>query len=121
MSGRELPRFEGGENIAMKLPPHVFDRTIGFYKDVLRLPLIEENQESVVFRFGSNRLWLDRVDGLSQSEIWLEVVTDDLDAAAGHLETKGTVRRDEIEALPEGFQGFWIGNPADIIHLVTLK
>lgn len=121
MSGRDPPQFEGGENIAMKLPPHVFDRTIGFYKDVLRLPLIEENQTSVVFKFGANRLWLDRVDGLSQAETWLEVFTDDLGAAADYLETNGIVRRDEIEALPEGFQGFWIANPADIIHLVTLK
>jgi hypothetical protein len=29
------------------------------------------------------------------------------------------VRRDEIEPLPEGFKGFWISNPANIIHLIS--
>jgi hypothetical protein len=29
------------------------------------------------------------------------------------------VRCDQIEPLPEGFEGFWIANPAAIAHLVA--
>jgi hypothetical protein len=29
------------------------------------------------------------------------------------------VRRDEIEPLPESFEGFWITSPASIIHIVA--
>jgi hypothetical protein len=117
--GRISPHFEGGRNIAMKLPAHVFAETVSFYKDVLRLPLLEEGETSVVFEFGANRLWLDCADHLSQAEVWLELRTDDTAAATDHFKRYGTQRRDEIEALPEGFDGFWVCNPANIIHLVS--
>jgi hypothetical protein len=74
---------------------------------------------SPAFDFGGKTLWLDKVDALSQAEVWLEVVTDDVQAAANHFAGLGIVRRDEIEKLPEGFNGFWIANPAGIIHLVA--
>lgn len=58
---------------------------------------------------------------MSQAELWLEVVTDDIGAAAEDLERAGVVRCDEIEPLGEGFQAFWISSPASIIHLVCKK
>ena len=58
--------------------------------------------ESVRFDFGSKVLWIDKVSSLSQAEIWLEVVTNDLAGASQYLEDHGCVRRDEIEALPDG-------------------
>jgi hypothetical protein len=121
MSVTSQPQFEGGANIAMKVPAHVFDPTVLFYRDVLRLPLLEERQGSVVFQFGASRLWLDRAEHLSQAEIWLEVTTDDAPEAAEYLSRRGTVRRDEVEALPADFEGFWICNPADVIHLVSAR
>jgi len=105
----------------MKLPPHLFEQTVSFYKDILRLPVLEEAVASVLFEFGASRLWLDRTDHFSQAELWLEVTTDDVPAAADYLAQEGTARRDEIEALPEGFEGFWISNPANVIHLVSRK
>jgi catechol 2,3-dioxygenase-like lactoylglutathione lyase family enzyme len=115
------PRFEGGRNIAMKVPPHQYDATVRFYRDVLGFEQIEELLPAVGFRFGSNQLWIDRVPGMSQAELWLEVVTDDTKAAAEHLAAAGIVRCDEIEDLGENFDGFWISNPAAIIHLVDGK
>jgi catechol 2,3-dioxygenase-like lactoylglutathione lyase family enzyme len=107
--------FSGGRNLAMKVPSHLFEATVRFYRDVAGLPLAEHLAPSVVFQFGANRLWIDPVDGMSQAEIWLELNTDDVTAAASDLRAAGVVRRDEIEALPEGF---WISSPASIIHLV---
>jgi hypothetical protein len=57
----------------------------------------------------------------SQAEIWLEVITEDVEAVADYLDSRGTVRREESETLPEGFNGFWISDPADGIHLVSLR
>ena len=114
-------KFAGGRNIAMKVPPHLWDATVHFYRDVVGLKVIEKSPTtppSVCFEFGANQLWIDRVDGLSQAEIWLELSTPDVQAAASHLKSAGIVRRDEIEPLPEGFEGFWIQNPASIIHMV---
>ncbi|MEE4378488.1 MAG: hypothetical protein V2J55_13420, partial [Candidatus Competibacteraceae bacterium] len=73
---------------------------------------------SIGFQFGPNNLWIDRVPGLSQAETWLEVITNDIEAASEELKAAGVVRRDEIEPLPEGMQAFWISSPASIIHLV---
>ena len=111
--------FEGGRNIAMKVPPHQYEATVRFYRDVLRLEQIggpEENSTS--FRFGANRLWIDRVPAMSQAELWLELVTDDTAAAAEVLSDAGVVRCDDIEKLGDGFDGYWITSPAAIIHLV---
>ncbi|MGD9900675.1 MAG: hypothetical protein AB7T22_16240 [Calditrichaceae bacterium] len=58
------------------------------------------------------------MDDLQQAEVWLEIRTDDVKTAAGYLKSHNVQRRDEVETLPEGFDGFWISNPAGIIHLV---
>ncbi len=110
--------FSAGCNIAMKVPPHLYDATIQFYRDVLGLKEITRHDPSAGFEFGSNNLWIDRVPSISQAETWLEVVTNDIDAAAEYLKSEGVVRCDEIEPLPEGFQAFWVTSPASIIHLV---
>ncbi len=111
--------IKGGKNIAMKVPPHQWSRTVAFYESVLGLPVLERDPASVAFKFGPNRLWIDRVEALSQAELWLELTTDDLVAADATLAAARVTRRDEIEELPDGFKGFWIANPAEIIHLVS--
>ncbi|MDO3376638.1 hypothetical protein [Geoalkalibacter halelectricus] len=113
------PKFTAGRNIAIKIPPHEYAATVHFYADILGLARISEFAPDIVFDFNGKNLWLDKVDGLSQAETWLEVCADDLSAAAGYLDAQGVVRRDEIEKLPEGFEGFWITNAAGIIHLVS--
>lgn len=117
------PKFKPGQNIAMKVPAHEYDKTVAFYRDVLGFELIpldnEEDNNTIRFKFGDKVLWIDRVTTVSQTEIWLEVITDDMDAVAEYLQTNGVVRCDEIEPLSEGFAGFWISSPANIIHLVT--
>lgn len=112
------PMFTAGRNIAMKVPPHLYEATVQFYRDVLGLREITQHAPSVGFEFGSNNLWIDKVAGISQAETWLEVLTDDIEAAAEHLKAAGVVRRDEIEPLPQGFNAFWVSSPASIIHLV---
>ena len=119
MSRQDRQKFRGGKNIAMKLPLNVFEQTVAFYRDVLRLTIVEQTEDSVAIEFGTQILWLDRVDHIRRPEIWLEIVTEDIDAAADHFINEGVARRDEVERLPEGFKGFWIANPADIIHLVA--
>lgn len=113
--------FAGGPNLAMKVPPHQWEATVGFYRDVLGLEELEPftgEPPSVGFAFGPCRLWIDRVAGMSQAELWLELTADDPRAAAEHLAAAGIVRRDEIEPLGEDSPRFWIANPAQIIHLV---
>lgn len=112
------PRFSAGPNIAMKVPPHAYEETVRFYREVLGLPQLPEHLPSVVFEFGHNQLWIDRVPGLSQAETWLEVRTNDLAAAGECLANEGAIRCDEIEPLPEDFRAFWVSSPASIIHLV---
>lgn len=111
--------FRGGRNIAMKVPPHLFDATERFYVETLGFPVVERRETSVAVAFGSNLLWLDRVPHATRAEVWLEVYTEDVDAAASHLEGHNVVRCDEVEPLPEGYPGFWITSPAQVVHLVT--
>ena len=118
MTAKNKPFFDGGSNIAMKVPPYLFAETVDFYKEVVRLPLLEEFPHSAVFEFGANQLWIDKVNNISQAEIWLEFKTDDVNSAAAYIDSYGVTRRDEIEPLPDNFNGFWICNPANVIHLV---
>jgi hypothetical protein len=55
---------------------------------------------------------------MSQAEVWLEFFTDDFPGAADRLAAAGVVRCDAVEALPEGFRGGWITNPANIVHML---
>ena len=117
------PTFKPGANIAMKVPSHEHARTVSFYRDVLGFEEVPDKSGdgSVVFQFGDKYLWIDDVPTLSQAEIWLEVVTDDLSAASKALAQAECSRRDQIEPLPDGYEGFWVSNPANIIHLVTAE
>lgn len=114
-------RFTPGRNIAVKVPPHHFDATVRFYRDTLGLELLTTNPPAIGFKFGPMNLWLDRVPALSQAEVWLEVLTSDIDAAAAALARDGIERCDEIEPLPEGMRAFWIASPASIVHLVCAE
>lgn len=117
------PSFKPGRNIAMKIPLHEFDQTVIFYRDVLGLEEIEQDSECVIesvsFRFGDKILWLDKVKGISRSEIWLEILTDDIEAASNYFGQTNTVRCDDIEPLPDGLKAFWITNPSNTIHLIS--
>ena len=79
--------FEPGQNIAMKIPAHEYEDTIRFYREVLRFKEITGTNanDTPRFEFGDRVLWLDCAPALSQSEVWLEVVTTDIDRAAGYL------------------------------------
>jgi hypothetical protein len=115
-------KFQGGKNIAMKVPPHQHDATVRFYRDLLGLEEIGgPTGDAVGFKFGQNNLWIDKVPGMSQAELWLEIVTDDTNMAAKCLADAGITRCDDIEELGKGFDGFWISSPAAIIHLVDAK
>lgn len=111
-------KFAAGRNIAMKVPPHLYDASVQFYRDVLGLKELTQHAPSVCFEFGACTLWIDRVPGVSQAETWLEVVTNDIEAASAHLNAAGVVRCDEIEPLPQESQAFWVSSPASIVHLV---
>ncbi len=117
------PKFRAGPNMAMKVPSHEYAATVAFYRDVLGWPTIDapadSSTESVRFAFGDKVLWIDRVAGMSQAEIWLEIITDNHDEAAAFLFQHGCARRDEIEPLTEDVTGFWVSSPCNIIHLVT--
>ena len=101
----------------MKVPARQFDEVVDSYRR-LGLPVVGESDDCVSFEYGPLCLHVDRVDHMSQAELWLEFVASDLDAAASKLSACGFDRCDEIENL-EGHTGFWISSPASIIHLVT--
>ncbi|MCU4379151.1 VOC family protein [Acinetobacter haemolyticus] len=111
-------KFCGGVDIALKLPPHQFEATVAFYRDVLGLKPITDKGSEIGFEFGPVKLWIDTAPKISQAELWLELFTDNFSEAAKYLNDAGVVRCDEIEPLPEGFKGGWISSPANIIHMV---
>lgn len=114
----ERPHFEGGPNIAMKVPSHRFDATVAFYAEVLGLERLAEH-ETPAFAFGASTLWIDRVPHLSQTEVWLEVRCDDAEAASDWLRDHGIVHAEALEPLPEEFRGTWVLAPSDVVHLVA--
>jgi len=82
----EQAKFSGGRNIAMKVPPHLYEATVQFYRDIVGLKELPQHAPFTVFEFGANQLWIDNVPALSQAEVWLELATNDLGAAAEQLE-----------------------------------
>lgn len=112
------PKFVADTDVAMKVPSILFDEMIAFYRDTLGLP-VSMDGESAKVEFGPVTLWLDNVPAMTQPELWLKVTAPDTEAAASYLEAKGVRRCNEIEKLPEGFDGFWASGPGGLIHLVA--
>ncbi|OBY74879.1 VOC family protein [Acinetobacter gyllenbergii] len=111
-------KFTGGVDIALKLPPHQFEATVAFYRDVIGLKQITEKLPDIGFELGAVKLWIAVAPEMSQAELWLELFTDNFPEAAEYLKAAGVVRCDAIEPLAKGFRGGWITSPANIIHMV---
>jgi len=117
------PEFKSGKNIALKTPAHEYNAVVRFYRDVLGFKQLPQSDtgafESVCFAFGDKVLWVDKIEGISQSEIWLEIRSNDIPAAQQYLKDAGCNIRNEIEPLPDSLNGFWLSSPSNLIHLVT--
>ena len=113
------PNFEAGINIAIKIPKSKYEKTVDFYRDILRL-----NVEEIVINnptisrshkvsFGNNVLWLDCVDNYTHSETWLQLTVPDVPEATNYLLAKGVETCDELEKLSENMH--WIQDPAGTV------
>lgn len=115
--------FSAGKNIALKVPEHEYTKTVDFYKKILNLTEVKLDNSlkynSAKFEFGDKFLWIDKVNSISQAEIWLEINTNDIKGAEKYLAEHNCIRCDEIEKLPDDFKGFWVSSPANIIHLIS--
>lgn len=115
-------RFAGGINIAVKIPKAQYDATVAFYRDTLKLDVVEKPIDNPTVsrthevKFGSNVMWLDCVDNYTHSETWLELRTNDVDTAVAHLKANGTATQDELEQIPENMH--WITDPAGTVFIL---
>lgn len=114
-----VPLFSPGHNLAMKVPAAAFEATVWFYEKTLAFTVESRDTDSVRFAFGDKHLWIDRVEGLEKAEVWLDVIAQDVMAAAEHLKAHAVERCDDVETLPDGMTAFWIRNPAGVVHLVA--
>lgn len=111
-------KFEGGPNIAIKIPPEKYDNTVHFYRNVLLMDVHEQTAEhSGVVRshrvtFGTTVLSLDCVAGQAKVEICLEIRWSGQDDAVQFLEANGI----EITAAPGELPDnpHWIRDPAGV-------
>jgi predicted enzyme related to lactoylglutathione lyase len=119
------PKFEGGVNVALKIPLAKYDQTIAFYRDILQLDVKEVKMDHpTVLRthqvtFGPMVLWLDCVPSSTHSEAWLEINCKDVPASAKYFRSHETVFCDEIESLPDGMH--WIMDPAGTVFILRNK
>jgi len=117
-------KFEGGVNIAIKIPKNKYQQTVDFYKNTLQLPVEElsTHDHPTVSRthkvaFGQNVLWLDCVDNYTHAETWLELKVNNVQKSTEYLQTKGIEPCDEIEKIPEN--SHWIMDPAGTVFIVN--
>lgn len=119
------PKFQGGINIAIKMPRSKYEQTVSFYRDVLKLEVEEKPISNPTVsrthkvKFGNNILWLDCVDNYTHSEMWLELTVDNVEQATEYLKVNGIDTCDEIEQLPENMH--WITDPAGTVFIVKAR
>ncbi len=114
MKKTEKIKFKTGKNIAMKVPSHQYNQTVQFYRDIIGLPEIKQEDQQIICKFGDKNLWIDKEKHLSQAEIWLALECEDINEAEKYFKAK-------IEKLPGDFKGFWMTSPCNIIHLITVS
>lgn len=116
------PKFEGGINIAIKIPKSKYEDTVSFYRDTLKLEVTEKEIKNPTVsrthqvKFGPNILWLDCVDNYTHSETWLELKTNNITQATEYLHSRGTETCDELEKIPENMH--WIQDPSGTVFIV---
>lgn len=112
-------KFEAGINIAIKIPKSKYEETVAFYKDILKLEVVEKPIDNPTVsrthevKFGHNVIWLDCVDNYTHSETWLQLTVPDVPAATAYLQSEGVATCDELEELPENMH--WIQDPAGTV------
>ena len=115
-------KFEGGINIAIKIPKSKYEKTVSFYKDVLKLEVTERSIDNPTVsrthevQFGNNTVWLDCVDNYTHSETWLELKTPDVAKATEYLKNNGIDTCDELEKIPD--ENHWIMDPAGTVFII---
>lgn len=115
-------QFEGGVNIAIKLPKSKYEETVAFYRDILKLDVKERPIDNPTVsrthevKFGGNTVWLDCVDNYTHSETWLELRTPNVEAAAKYLKENGVNTCDELEHIPENMH--WITDPSGTVFIL---
>lgn len=113
------PKFEAGINIAMKIPKSKFEKTVAFYRDILKLEVEEKPisnptvSRTFEVKFGHNIIWLDCVDNYTHSETWLQLTVPNVEEATNYLESNGVETCDEIEEIPKNMH--WIQDPAGTV------
>lgn len=118
-------KFEGGVNIALKIPKSKYEQTVIFYRDILKLEVEERPiTNKTVSRthrvsFGNNVMWLDCVDNYTHAETWLELNVEDVEKATDYLNAKGIETCDELEELPQNMH--WITDPAGAVFIVKKR
>lgn len=112
-------KFEGGINIAIKLPKHKYDETVAFYRDILKLEIKEVPIDNPTVsrthsvQFGNNIIWLDCVDNYTHSETWLQLTVPNVEEATTYLKQNGVETCDEIEQIPNNMH--WIMDPSGTV------
>lgn len=120
-----MSEFEGGLNIAIKIPKSKYEETVAFYRDILKLQVTEKPitnptvSRTHEVKFGHNTVWLDCVDNYTHAETWLELKTPDVAAATNYLASKGINTCDELEEIPEDMH--WIMDPAGSVFIISKK
>ena len=115
--------FEGGVNIAIKVPKHKYAQTVKFYRDILKLHVEEKPIEhptisrTHLVTFGPNTVWLDCVDNYAHSEIWLDLRTNDVEKSTEYLASHGIHPCDELEEIPSDTH--WIMDPAGTVFILN--
>ncbi len=119
-------KFQAGINIAIKIPKAKYEETVAFYRDILKLEVVEKPIDNPTVsrthevKFGNNIIWLDCVDNYTHSETWLQLTVENIEAATDYLKSNGVEPCDELEELPENMH--WIQDPAGtVFNLQTRK
>ena len=116
------PKFQGGINIAIKIPKSKYEQTVSFYRDILKLEVEEKPIRNPTVsrthkvKFGNNVMWLDCVNNYTHSETWLELTVDNVAQATSYLKENGIGTCDEIEQLSENMH--WVQDPAGTVFIV---
>jgi len=118
-------KFEGGINIAVKIPKNKYEQTVAFYRNILQLEVEEKPIDNPTVsrthqvKFGHNTMWLDCVDNYTHSETWMELNVENVAEATNYLRSKGVDTCDEIEQLPADMH--WVMDPAGTVFIVKKR
>ncbi len=106
---------ETAERLEVNLPADAYNEDVAFYRDVIGLPILTQDEYCTVFKCDSIDLQLNRAEELELPNAWMSIHGANQGSAQ---DSSPTIPASKAAEIMEDFDGYWVSDLTGLIKLV---